>query len=152
MGPALDRRAHRGTHAKATLRHLAADQRIAFVGVGAVNTLVGAVAFVSLQLTLGQVAHYLVVLLCAHVISVLCAFALHRRMVFKVTGNVIVDLIRFESVYLVALGVNAVLLFAFVELGNLPVIAAQLLSVAATAVVSFLGHKHFSFRRRSSRW
>jgi putative flippase GtrA len=152
MGLALDRGTDLGTRSSAILRRLADDQRIAFVGIGAVNTVLGALAFVTLQLTLGQFVHYLVVLLCAHVVSVLCAFALHRRMVFKVTGNVLVDLVRFESVYLVALGINALLLFVLVELGDLPVIAAQLLTVAATAVVSFFGHKHFSFRRRSSRW
>jgi putative flippase GtrA len=151
MSPVLARHTDLGTGTATTLRRLVSDQRIAFIGVGAVNTLVGAIVFVALQLSLGQVVNYLVVLLCAHLISVLCAYALHRRMVFKVTGNVLQDLVRFESVYLTALALNALLLPILVEVADLPVIPAQLLIVAATSMLSFLGHKHWSFRRRSGR-
>ena len=64
-------------------------------------------------------------LLISHVIGVLCAFVLHRRFVFRVRGHVWLDLARFWSVNLAALGVNAVLLPLFVELAGLPVILAQ---------------------------
>ncbi len=130
------------------VKALLSDQRVAFVGVGAINTVVGTVVFVGLQLSLGQVAHYLVVLLCAHVISVLIAFVLHRRLVFRVTGSVLRDLARFETVYLGALAVNLLALPLLVELAGLPVIASQLLIVFVTAMISFFGHKHFSFRRK----
>lgn len=129
-------------------RALLADQRVAFVGVGAINTLVGTVVFIGLQLTLGRVAHYLVVLLCAHVISVLIAFVLHRRLVFRVTGSVLKDLARFETVYLAALAVNVAALPLLVEVAGLPVITSQLLIVFVTAMISFFGHKYFSFRRK----
>jgi putative flippase GtrA len=131
------------------LRGLHRDQRVAFMGVGAFNTLIGAVFFVALELTLGRVAGYLVVLLFAHVLSVLCAFVLHRRLVFRVTGNVLVDLVRFEMVYLSGLAINMVLLPVLVEVVQLPVILSQFLIVSVTALVSFFGHKHFSFRRSS---
>jgi putative flippase GtrA len=78
---------------------------------------------------------------------VLCAFVLHRRLVFRVTGNVLVDLVRFEMVYLGGLGINAILLPVLVEVAQLPVIMSQFLIVSVTALVSFFGHKHFSFRR-----
>lgn len=130
------------------LRALLGDQRVAFLGVGAINTVVGTLVFVGLQLSLGQVAHYLVVLLCAHVISVLIAFVLHRRLVFRVTGSVLRDLARFETVYLGALAVNLAALPLLVEVAGLPVIASQLLIVFVTAMISFFGHKHFSFRRK----
>jgi putative flippase GtrA len=135
---------------RSRLRRLARDQRVAFMGVGAFNTALGAALFVALELTLGRIVGYLVVLLIAHVLAVLCAFVLHRRMVFLVTGNVLVDLIRFEMVYVGALGLNLALLPLLVEVVGLPVIGAQFLVVGVTAVVSFLGHKHFSFRRSAS--
>jgi putative flippase GtrA len=152
MSPVLAQRDDRVRGSATLVRRLANDERVSFVGVGAVNTLVGAVVFVALQMTLGQVVHYLAVLFAAHIISVLCAFVLHRSMVFRVTGNVLGDFVRFESVYLAALGLNAALLFALVEVGGLPVIVAQLTTVAATGLMSFFGHKYFSFRRPSSRW
>jgi putative flippase GtrA len=126
------------------LRH---DQRVAFIGVGAFNTVFGALVFAGLELTLGRAAGYMIVLLIAHVIAVICAFFMHRRFVFRVQGNVLVDLMRFETVYLGALVINAVLLPLLVEVGGLPVIPSQFLIVGVTAVISFFGHRHFSFRR-----
>lgn len=127
------------------LRH---DQRVAFIGVGAFNTVLGALLFVGLELTLGRVAGYMIVLIIAHGLAVICAFFMHRRFVFRVQGNVLIDFIRFETVHLGALGINAVLLPLLVEVGGLPVIPSQFLIVGVTAVVSFFGHRHFSFRRR----
>ena len=131
------------------LTGLLRDQRLLFLIVGGFNTAFGVVAFVGLQLTLGQRLHYLVVLLVAHVVTVLAAFGLHRRFVFQVsgTGSVLLDLVRFESVYLGVLGLNLVALPLLVEVAGLGVIPAQLLFGAVMAVVSWFGHKHFSFRR-----
>jgi hypothetical protein len=44
---------------------------------------------------------------------------MHRRLVFvfRVWGHVLRDLVRFESVYLTALGINVVVLPVLVELG-----------------------------------
>lgn len=122
-------------------------QLVAFLGAGAFNTAFAFGVFALLQITLADHVHYLVVLLIAHVLGVLEAFAVYRRGVFKVQGNVLRDLARFESVYLVALAVNAALLPLLVEVGGLPVIGSQFLVVVATSLVSFFGHKHFSFRR-----
>lgn len=129
------------------LRGLHRDQRVAFVGVGAVNTLLGTAFFIGLELTLGRIAGYIVVLLVAHVMSVLCAFMLHRHLVFRVRGSALLDLGRFEMVYIGGLGANMVLLPFLVEVVGLPVIAAQLVVVCMIAPMSFLGHRHFSFRR-----
>jgi putative flippase GtrA len=103
--------------------------------------------FAALELALRDVLSYLVVLVMAHVIGVLEAFYLYRRTVFRVEGSILRDLARFESVYLLALAVNLVLLPLLVEVGRLPVIASQALIVIITACLSFFGHKHFSFRR-----
>ncbi len=87
---------------------------------------------------------------CAHVVSVLVAFVLYRFVVFRVRGHVLSDLWRFETVYLSALAVNFVLLPLLVEIASLPVLLAQALIVFVTSVMSWVGHKHYSFRRRSS--
>lgn len=130
------------------LLRLVRDQRIAFLGVGVANTIIGGFWFVFLELAVGHVVGYLVVLLAAHVASVVSAFILYRRVVFRVRRHVWRDLARFELVYVSALGVNLVLLPLLVEVAGLPVIPAQFLVVGVTAVMSFFGHKHFSFRRR----
>lgn len=120
-----------------------------FLVVGSLNTAIGVVSFVALQLMLGAVLHYVVVLLMSHVISVLIAFVLHRRFVFQVSGSgsILVDLARFESVYLGVLLLNLLVLPLLVEVGGLPVIPAQLGFGGVMAVLSWFGHKNFSFRR-----
>lgn len=120
---------------------------MAFLIVGAINTLVGTGWFVFFQLTIGGSTHYMVSLLCAHVAAVLCAFVLYRRFVFRVRGHVWLDLARFEVVNLTSLGVNAVALPFVVEILQVPAIPAQLLITSVTMLISFFGHRGFSFRR-----
>jgi putative flippase GtrA len=130
------------------------DQRVAFVIVGGINTVVGFALFVGFDLALGpavdelagDVLGSLVILACAHVLGTLFAFVLHRRFVFKVHGHVIRDLLRFESVYLVALGINALALPLLVHLGLERIIAQGAITLVTTAI-SYVGHRYFSFRR-----
>lgn len=125
------------------------DQHVRFVLVGGVNTVVGLAWFVLIHLAIGS-AGYMVTLVLSHVAAVICAFLLHRTLVFKVHGHFWRDLARFELVNLTALGINAALLPIAVELAGIPVIPAQVLIAAVTVAVSFFGHRGFSFRRPSS--
>jgi len=122
------------------------DQRVAFLIVGGVNTVFGYLCFAAFLAVLGR-SRYLAALICSYVIAVLFAFVLYRFLVFRVRGHVLRDLWRFSAVYLVSLGVNLVLLPVLVEFVDLPILVAQALIVLVTSVMSWLGHKHFSFRR-----
>ncbi|SON63248.1 hypothetical protein MSIMFI_04778 [Mycobacterium simulans] len=136
------------------LIRLVRDQRVAFLIVGAINTVIGFGIFVACSETVGhlvdhqfgRVAGSLVTVGISHVLAVLFAFVMHRRFVFRVSGHVLRDLARFESVYLTALAINAVALPVLVELG-LHRIPAQAIIVASTTLLSYFGHRHFSFRR-----
>jgi putative flippase GtrA len=133
------------------------DQRVAFMVVGAINTIVGFAIFVVCSQSVGHLAEHrfgkvgaaLVTVGISHVLSVLFAFVMHRRFVFRVRGHVLRDLVRFWSVYLTGLGINAFVLPLLVELG-LQRIPAQAIIVASTTVLSYFGHRHFSFRRRAT--
>lgn len=133
---------------RARLR-LLKDPRLLFLAVGAFNTGFGTVAFVTLHVAFGRRLHYMGVLLLAHVVTVLVAFVLHRRFVFRVsgTGSVLLDLARFESVYLVVLCLNIVVLPLLVEVVGWGVIPSQLAFGALIAILSWFGHKNVSFRR-----
>ena len=151
-GPAPDYSAPGGMVGdRGPLLSLVKNDKVAFVIVGVANTAIGAMWFVLFQSTVGRIAGYMVSLLLAHVAAVLCAFVLYRTLVFRVHGHVLRDLVRFEMVYLTALGVNAVLLPILVEIGGLEPIPAQLLIVGVTATMSYFGHKYFSFRRPKPR-
>lgn len=129
------------------LLRLIRDRRVAFLIVGGINTLIGLFWFVLFHELAGGIVGYMATLALAHVCSVLCAFVLHRRFVFRVRGHVLLDLARFEVVNLGALAANAVLLPFFVEICHLPVIGAQLLATVVSVVTTYAGHRLFSFRR-----
>jgi putative flippase GtrA len=125
------------------------DQRVAFLVVGAVNTAVGFVCFAGFLALLGE-QRYMATLLSSHVVAVLIAFVLYRFVVFRVRGHVLADLWRFETVYLSALAVNLVTLPLLVQLGHLPPLLAQALIMVVTSLMSWVGHKKYSFRRGGS--
>jgi putative flippase GtrA len=136
------------------LIRLVRDQRVAFLVVGGINTVVGLAIFVACSVTVGHVVDHrfgkvagtVVTVVIAHVLAVLFAFVMHRRFVFRVRGLVLRDLARFWSVYLTGAGINIVALAALVELG-LGRIPAQVIIVAFNTLLSYFGHRHFSFRR-----
>lgn len=136
------------------LIRLVRDQRVAFLVVGGVNTVVGFGIFVACSQTVGHlvdrrfgtIAGSLVTVGISHVLSVLFAFLMHRRLVFRVRGHVLRDLVRFESVYLTTFGLNAVALTVLVELG-LHRIPAQAIIFVPILVLNYVGHRYFSFRR-----
>ena len=129
---------------------LVGDRRVAFLLAGGLNTAFGFACFAAYETLLGHVTGYMLVLALAHVTSMLFAFTLHRKFVFRVSGSVWRDLWRFESVNLTSLGLNAVLLPLCVEVFGLAVIVSQALVTCVVAVVSWLGHSRFSFARKGA--
>lgn len=127
------------------------DQRVAFLLVGGFNTVLGTAWFIVFQLAFGQNLGrfgYLASLGCAHVAAVITAFVLYRYLVFRVRGHLWLDLFRFWLVNLTALGINAVTLPILIEVSGWPPIVCQLLVTCVTALVSYFGHRDFSFRRK----
>lgn len=130
------------------LLQLIQDRRVAFIVVGCVNTVIGLTWFALFDATIGHLWGYMATLGAAHVASVLCAFVLYRRFVFRVRGHMLLDLGRFEVVNLTSLGINAVALPALVEGFHLAPLVAQVLITSVTMVVSYIGHRDFSFHRK----
>ena len=136
----------------ALLGRLARDQRVRFLAVGATNTVVGYLVFSAFTLWVFADVHlgYLLSLALSYVIGITLAFVLYRRFVFPVHGHLLRDFARFVSVYLVAIGINAAALPLLVEVAQVPPLLAQLMILVVTTLLSFFGHKKFSFRRSGS--
>jgi putative flippase GtrA len=126
-----------------SIRTLLAREQVRFLLVGGVNTLVG-YGFFALFLTF---AGYLVSLYLSYAVAVSVAFVLHRRFTFRVSGNVVVDFVRFVGVYVISLAVNTVVLPLLVEVAGLHPLGAQAIALLITTLISYVGHKWFSFRR-----
>jgi len=141
----------------AKVRALLRDQRVRFLLVGGINTIIGFLVFIGVDVTVGRVIDDLsnptigsvVTLAVSQVISVLVAFVLHRRFVFNVRGQLWLDLLRFQSVYVVTFVINLVALPLLVAIG-IPRIAAQAAIVLVMTMVSYVAHRHFSFRRNTA--
>ncbi len=128
---------------------LLADQKVRFLLVGGFNTVLGYLTFSALTLWAFHDIRfgYLLSLVCSYAIGISVAFVLYRRLVFVVHGHVVRDLVRFVSVYAVSIGVNALVLPLLVEVAHVPPLAAQAVVVLITTLLSFVGHRSFSFRR-----
>lgn len=137
------------TRLVALWHRLLGDDRVRFLLVGGLNTVVGYGLFVFVQALLGSRISYVGSLLIAHAFASFLAFVLYRRWVFRVRGNVVLGFLRFQLVYLVPLGANLLALPLLVEVGGMNVYLAQALIVIVSTIVSYFGHKFFSFRRRN---
>ena len=135
---------------KKLIARLLADERIRFLIVGGINTALGYALFVSFQLSIGHVIGYLGSLYLSYAIAIVVAFVLHRRFTFRKarSGNAWIDFVRFIGVYVVSLAINTALLPLLVEVVRLDPLVAQAISVVVTTLISYFGHKFFSFRRR----
>jgi putative flippase GtrA len=130
----------------------ARNQQVRFLGVGAINTFVGYGIFAMANewLFRGVPFGYLLALALSYSLALILAFFLYRRLVFHVRGNVFIDLLRFISVYALSIGVNVVALPFLVEVVHVLPLIAQALILVVTTLVSYFGHRHFSFRRAQS--
>lgn len=134
------------------MKHVGAivsDHRFKFLLVGGTNTVVGYVVYGALYQFVFRAVPlgYVISLVISYAISIVLAFYLYRRFVFKVTGHVVRDFIRFVGVYAVAITVNIVALTVLVEFAHVPPLIAQLIVIVATTLLSYFGHREVSFRR-----
>lgn len=114
-----------------------------YIIAGIWNTIFGYAIFALLFFFLP--VHYLVILCISHIISVTNAYISHSVFVFRVPGS-LRSYFRFHVVYAFAWVVNVVLLWALVEGAGLRVLIAQMIIAIVTVVVSYLGHKMYTFK------
>ena len=126
------------------------DERIAFLLVGGANTGFSTGLFIVLALAFPGTPSY-VLLTVSWTVSLLSVFMVYRKLVFRVRGHFWLDLGRFALVNLTSLGLNILLLSIFADLLGWPRIPTQLGITALSVVVSYFGHKYFSFRRSAAK-
>ncbi|MGM9472055.1 GtrA family protein [Pseudarthrobacter sp. YS3] len=123
------------------------DQRIAFLLVGGANTAFSTGLFIVLALTFPHAPSF-ILLSVSWTVSLVAVFFVYRTLVFRVKGHVWLDLGRFALVNLTSLLVNIGLLSLFADLLQFPRIPTQLAITLLSVIISYFGHRHFSFRRK----
>lgn len=121
-------------------------EQILYLAVGGWNTLFGYLNFVVLYYFLQARLPVMVILVISYALSIANAYVCYRYIVFRSRGRVLREMPRFTSVYLVALAANLVVLPIALRWLPLSAYAVQALFTIAVVLLSYLGHKHFSFR------
>lgn len=129
------------------LQRLIKDQRVLFLLVGGANTAFSTALFAGLVL-LGPKVPSVVSLGIAWVVSLVLVFFIYRRLVFRVSGNGWRDFLRFTSVNVGSLLLNMGALALLADVLGLPAIPTQIVITVLVVIFNYVGHKHFSFRRR----
>ena len=132
------------------LSGLLAQQEVRYLIAGGWNTLFGYGVFVGLLYLLQRWVHYMVLAVVCNVLAITMAFATHKLFVFRTRGNVLREYLKFYGVQGVATVVGLVALPFCVEVLKISPYVAPLLILIVTLAVSYVGHKHFSFRKRPS--
>jgi putative flippase GtrA len=135
-------------------------QFVRYVLVGGFNTVFGFGVFALLNWSfrsLGSFA-YMYAWLLSNIIAITAAFLAYKWFVFRTRGNYLIEWIRCFGVYgsgmlfgAVALPITVTILRRTLQKPEgAPYIGAALLTVV-TVVLSFFGHRHFSFREKISK-
>lgn len=122
-------------------------EQILYLVVGGWNTVFGYGVWAVLQYLLGSHLHYLVVVVLSWPLAVLNAYLGYRLVVFHSHGPVLTELPRFSLLYLATLIANLALLPLALNALPFSIYVIQALFTAAVVVVSYLGHKYYSFGR-----
>ncbi|GAB2465018.1 GtrA family protein [Xylanimonas ulmi] len=126
------------------------DRRLAFLVVGGFNTALGWALFALAQHLVG--AHlgrfgYMVSLYLSYTVGVFLSYLTQRALVFRPRGHFWLDLARFSLVQIGGLALNSVLLPVIIEATSATPLVAQGFATITVAVITYLAHSRFSFRR-----
>jgi putative flippase GtrA len=121
-------------------------EEILYLVVGGWNTVFGYGLWALLQFVLGERLHYLAIVVISWPLSVLNNYLCYRYLVFRSRGPILRELPRFSAVYSATLLANLVMLPAALQIWPGSIYVVQAAFMATVIVVSYLAHKHFSFR------
>jgi putative flippase GtrA len=130
------------------IKQLLSDERVRFLLVGGFNTGFGFVIYAGFTFLFRHLEFgYMLALIISQIISLFVAFALHKKVTFKKEGHLIKDFIRFAMVNSVSYLINLAVLPLLVHGAHWHPLVAQFGVLVVTTLISFVGHKYFSFKR-----
>jgi len=124
------------------------EEKIRFLVAGVWNTIFGYFVFAALYFAFSKTIHYTILLVFSYIISITNAYMSYKFFVFRTKGYYMGEYVRFYAVYGITILINMALLPAAVELLKVHPIAAQGIFLLLTTIISYFGHKRFSFAIR----
>lgn len=123
------------------------SEKVKFLLVGLVNTVFGFVSYSVIYSAMGSQANVALAVITSYFLASLLAFFLYKKFVFRVAGHIFRDYSKFVVVYVPSLLVNILLLPLLVKCLNMNPYFAQAFVLSILAILSYLGHKFFTFSR-----
>lgn len=123
-----------------------ARQEIRYLIAGGWNTVFGYGVYAGMYYFLHQCIHYLLIAVVANVIAITMAYATHKIFVFRTKGNAAREYLKFYGVYGLTTVLGLLALPLLIEVLKINPYIAPLITIAITIIMSYLGHKHFSFK------
>lgn len=124
-------------------RLITADQRVRFLITGVINTAVGYGTFAA-AVFCGF--HYIAAHAASTVVGTTCSYFLNKYFTFRQYRKSLAEVCRFVLVYAVSFILGAAALYVMISLLSVNVYAAGMLKLIITVIISWFGHKYFSFR------
>jgi len=113
---------------------------------GVWNTAFGYGVFVCLIAWRGTPVNYLAIAIVSNVLAISNAYLVHKFLVFQTRGNYVREYFKYWLIYGVSAVLGVCLLAMLVSGFGLDVYAAQAGVVCGQIVLTFMGHRKFSFR------
>ena len=123
------------------------SEKIKFLLTGIWNTIFGYFSFVALFYLFSEKIHYMILVLISNIISITNSYISYKLYVFKTKGNYLVEYLRFYMVYGGSIVLSLLFLPIFVEIFHIHPLLAMGIILIFTVIISYFGHKHFSFTK-----
>ena len=127
------------------LKNIFETKEFRFLLVGILNTLVGYglyALFLSLHI------NYLIANTMSTILGIIHSYLWNRFFTFKSKEKAGKEIVKFFFVYLISYLIGCVTLYIFKNKLNIDVYLAGLLNLVITTIISFFGHKYFSFKEK----
>lgn len=129
------------------IRRLWGNEQVRFLAVGGLNAVLAYAIFAGMYFLLAEHIHYMFILVLVTITSNLVSYMNQKFLVFRTRGRFLREFVRFVTVNLSGSGIGFVLFPVAIELLKMDPYVAQALIMVIAVTISYLGHKHFSFRR-----
>lgn len=122
-------------------------QRVRYLVVGSINTLLGYTIGVSLYKFLSNQVSVIYIGIYTNVICITISFLTYKYFVFKTKGRWLSEYLRAFVVYGVMASIGVFLLWFFIDICLLNIWIAQALIIILTMALSYVGHAKFTFKK-----
>lgn len=124
------------------IKRMFSNQKIRFLFVGGLNTIVG---YGSFALLLFMNLNYLVANTISYIIGIIHSYFWNKKFTFKSKNKSPLELVKFIFVYIVNYLIGMIILYLLVDKLGINHYIAGMLNLIITTLISWFGHKYFSF-------